>query len=107
MSFVISVFMNPKSGWVAGLLEGSQLILRMGDVITRFSAVQWLVLLPGCTPISAERVMERLKAKYGQLPIREHAELTYWIGDTQTLIEEELEKEEKEARKLIETKKRK
>lgn len=74
--------------------------LRMGDVITRFSAVQWLVLLPGCTPTSAERVMKRLKAKYEKLPLGAYTELEYWVGDTQALVEQELEREELEARGL-------
>lgn len=62
--------------------------LRVGDVVTRFSAVQYLVLLSGCPNDAAENVVKRLINKYEKRLRNSDTEVTYEIEDGHNMIYE-------------------
>ncbi len=51
--------------------------LRSGDVITRYSSTQYLVMLPGCGEKEAVPIMERLLKDYYASPGRSRAKVRY------------------------------
>lgn len=62
--------------------------LRVGDVVTRFSAVQYLVLLSGCPYDAAGKVMKRLIRKYEMKVRNSDTKVTYEIEDGHNMVHE-------------------
>lgn len=75
-----------------GLVEGMDILeeslrnsLRSGDVASRYSTNQFIILLPTCTYESSVKVMERIKKKFYGSVKKQRLELLYEMSELTTL----------------------